>query len=218
MLYLVSTPIGNLGDVTYRAIQTLSSCDLVLCEDTRRTAILLKHYSISSKLVSFNEESERRKTVGIIEMLKEGKDVCLVSDSGTPLINDPGFFLVRECVRHGIQVSPIPGPSSILAGLSASGLPTDRFAFLGFVPKQPGRRQKFIQEISMRSGTQVMLESPYRLKKTLEAMVTTIPERRIVIARELTKKFEEFIRGTVEEVNNRIRGVKGEIVIVLEGK
>jgi 16S rRNA (cytidine1402-2'-O)-methyltransferase len=217
MLYIVSTPIGNLTDITFRAIETLKKCDYILAEDTRRTIPLLKHYSIEKKVISFDEFRERKKTIDVIEDRNRGMEIALVSDSGTPLISDPGFILVRECVKNKIQIIPIPGPSAAIAAISCSGLPADKFTFYGFVPKDNSKRNKLYQQIKERSETAICYESPHRIEKTITEISVKMPEKEIVIARELTKKFEEFIRGTPKEVLEQIskKKIKGEIVIII---
>jgi 16S rRNA (cytidine1402-2'-O)-methyltransferase len=217
MLYIVSTPIGNLSDITFRAIEILKKCDYILAEDTRRTIPLLKHYSIEKKVISFDEFREKRKTGDVVEDLKKGTEIVLVSDSGTPLISDPGFFLVRECVRNNISVVPVPGPSAAIAALSCSGLPADRFTFYGFIPKDNSKRNKLYQNIKEREETAILYESPHRIEKTIREISEKMPEKEIVIARELTKKFEEFIRGTPQQVLDIIskKKLKGEIVILI---
>jgi 16S rRNA (cytidine1402-2'-O)-methyltransferase len=217
MLYIVSTPIGNLEDITFRAIETLKKCDYVLAEDTRRTAVLLSHYNIEKKLVSFDEFRERKKTQEVIEDLKKGMEIALVSDSGTPLISDPGFVLVRECVKNNIKISPIPGTSAAIAALSCSGLPADKFTFYGFIPKDNSKRNRLYNQIKEREETSICYESPHRIEKTIREISEKIPEKKIVIARELTKKFEEFIRGTPAEVLEQIskKKIRGEIVILI---
>jgi 16S rRNA (cytidine1402-2'-O)-methyltransferase len=217
MLYLVSTPIGNMEDITFRAIKTLTECDYVLAEDTRRTGQLLKHFNISKPLVSFNEFSEKRKAAQTISDLKDGKTIALVSDSGTPGISDPGFFLVRECIKEGIQVSPVPGACALISGLICSGLPTDKFKFYGFIAKHPEKRKECFLRAKKSEFTSIFYESPHRIGKTLKELSIIMPENKIVIARELTKKFEEFISGTALEVYERIKdkNLKGEIVLLV---
>jgi 16S rRNA (cytidine1402-2'-O)-methyltransferase len=217
-LYIVATPIGNLGDITLRALKVLKDVDLVLAEDTRRTSNLLNHYDIKEKkLVSYNDHNKERKTTGIIKLLIENKDIAIVSDSGTPGISDPGFYLVRECVRNSVEIVSIPGPSSIISALVGSGLPTDKFTFLGFLPKKEKKKKDMINQFKDLKETLIFFESPHRIKNTLELMNEMIPEHKLAVARELTKKFEEFIRGSVKEVYEILKGreVKGEIVIVV---
>jgi len=216
MLYIVSTPIGNLKDITFRAIDTLREVDLILAEDTRRTGILLKRWLIKDKqIISYNDANKTRVTKQAIELLRQGKDLALVSDSGTPGISDPGFYLIREAIKYNIQISPIPGPTALISALVCSGLPTDKFEFYGFIPKKQSQKEKFFK--NLKDTTVIFYESPHRIIKTLKTMNNIIPEKNIVIARELTKKFEEFIRGTVKGVYNKLKDkeLKGEIVVIL---
>lgn len=215
MLYIVSTPIGNLKDITLRAIETLKEADLILAEDTRRTSILLKEYVISKPMYSFSDLNKESRTKYALELLKQDKKIALVSDAGTPGISDPGFYLVRAAVKEGILVSPIPGACALIAGLVCSGLPTDKFEFYGFIPKKEGQKKKFF--LSLGERTAVFYESPHRILKTLKVMNEIMPLRQVVIARELTKKFEEFIRGTVSEVYEKMKDriVKGEMVVII---
>ncbi|MBW2965534.1 16S rRNA (cytidine(1402)-2'-O)-methyltransferase [Candidatus Woesearchaeota archaeon] len=219
MLFIVSTPIGNLKDITLRAIDTLREVDLILAEDTRRTGILLREYMIKDKqILSYNDANKTRRTKQAIELLKQGKNISLVSDSGTPGISDPGFYLVREAVKYNIQISPIPGPTAHIAALVCSGLPTDKFGFFGFLPKKDGRKRDVFEWISKTENlTFIYYESPHRIIKTLRLMDEIIPDKQIVIARELTKKFEEFIRGTVKGVYQKLKDkkIKGEIVLII---
>jgi len=217
MLYIVSTPIGNLKDITLRAIDTLREADLILAEDTRRTKILLNEYLIKGKeIISYNDINKTRVTKQAIELLRKGKDLALVSDSGTPGISDPGFYLVREAVKYNIQISPIPGPTAHIAALVCSGLPTDKFGFFGFLPKKEKKLRDVLFWLSKTENlTFIYYESPHRIIRTLRLMNEIIPEKNIVIARELTKKFEEFIRGKVKEVYHKVKKLKGEIVLII---
>jgi 16S rRNA (cytidine1402-2'-O)-methyltransferase len=214
MIYIVSTPIGNLADITIRAIDTLKSVELILAEDTRRTGVLLHKYNIRARMLSYNDNNKERRIQELAEQLLT-RNIALVSDAGTPGINDPGFCLVRHCVRNNIPITHIPGPSAILAALVPSGLPTDKFCFIGFLPKKEGKKREVLDTLP--SMTVIAFESPYRLMETLEVMALVIPERDIVIARELTKKFEEFIRGKPKELVEKLknRQIKGEIVLVI---
>jgi 16S rRNA (cytidine1402-2'-O)-methyltransferase len=216
-LYIVATPIGNLEDISFRAVNALKEADLILAEDTRRTKILLNKYGINTHADSFNDHNKERKTPGIIQQLKQDRKIAIVSDSGTPGISDPGFYLVRECVQNGLDVIPIPGACAFLSALVASGLATDRFTFYGFLPKKSGRKKEILGQIKSRAETAILYESPYRLLKTLEDITESMPLRQIVVARELTKKFEEFARGAAEEVYEKLkdRKIKGEIVLVI---
>jgi 16S rRNA (cytidine1402-2'-O)-methyltransferase len=218
MLQIVSTPIGNLKDITYRAVEALKSADIIVAEDSRRLSILMKEYDIGYKeIIVYNEHNEKAKTGLLISLLKQGKNIALTTDSGTPCISDPGFLLVREAVKEGIQIVPVPGASALIAALSCSGLPCDRFMFYGFAPKKPGQKKKFFEDIKKEEKTAAFYESPYRIIKTLAVMNEVIPEKNVVIARELTKKFEEFIRGKVKDVYEKLKQkeLKGEMVVVV---
>jgi 16S rRNA (cytidine1402-2'-O)-methyltransferase len=214
MIYIISTPIGNLGDITVRAIDTLNSVDLILAEDTRRTGILLQKYNIKTRMMSYNDNNKERRIQELSEQLPT-RNIALVSDAGTPGINDPGFCLVRHCVRNNIPITHIPGPSSILAALVCSGLPTDKFCFIGFLPKKEKRKREILDNLP--AMTVIAFESPHRLLETLELMSMLAPDRPVVIARELTKKFEEFIRGNPKELYEKLKDkeIKGEIVLVI---
>lgn len=214
-LYIVATPIGNLEDISFRAIKVLKEADLVLAEDTRRTSILLNHYNVRNKLDSFNDFNKEKKTQSIIELLKNNKNIAIVSDSGTPGISDPGFYLVRECVKNDIQVIPVPGANALITALVSSGFATDKFVFLGFLSKKQGQLKKSLLEIKNNNITTIFYESPYRIEKTLKLMDEIIPNKKICIARELTKKFEEFIRGTASEILEKKPKFKGEITVVV---
>ncbi len=221
-LYLCATPIGNLEDITLRALRILREVDLIVAEDTRHTQKLLRHYGIKARFgPSLYEGKERERVPLILGELQKGRDVALVSDAGTPLISDPGYPLVRACVEEGVEVVPVPGPSSFLAALIASGLPPDSFIFLGALPRKEGARRELLDGLVGEEMTAVMYESPHRLMETLSVMEELYPERPLVLARELTKAHEEFIRGAVREVRAEVvrrGGVKGEIVLVLGGE
>jgi len=219
MLYVVATPIGNLSDITYRAVETLRSCDYILCEDTRHSLPLLKHYDVNVSLKSFHKFSESSKESGILRDLHQGMKIGLISDAGTPGISDPGAQLIQACVEQGIQVSAIPGACAAITALCCSGLGTDRFQFFGFLPRKGGELRRSIQEILMYSGTTICYESPNRLKETLDVLHELSPRRKIVIARELTKKFEEIKRGTSQELIDYWgkTQIKGEIVLMIAG-
>lgn len=219
-LYLVPTPIGNLGDITVRALDILRSVDLILAEDTRTTGFLLKHYEISKPLQSFHNFNEHKVLTHLIERLNKGETIALVSDAGTPGISDPGFLIVRQCVQEGITVDCLPGPTAFVPALVKSGLPCDRFVFEGFLPHKKGRQTMF-KKLSEEDRTMVFYESPYRLIKTLEQIKEYFgADRQVSVSRELTKMFEETFNGTVEEVlaHFSAKEVKGEIVIVVGGK
>ena len=201
-LYLVATPIGNLKDITLRALEVLGAVDLIAAEDTRNTRKLLSHFNIRTPLISYHDHVEHRKAGHLIEVLKKGENIALVSDSGTPLICDPGFNLVRKVLEEGIELISIPGPSAFVSGLIVSGLPIDRFVFVGYLPRNPSRRRKELRSLQDEKNTIVLYESPHRFLKMLNDIHTILGNRRIAIVRELTKKFEEHYRGTVEEAIN----------------
>ena len=218
-LYIVSTPIGNLEDMTYRAARILKDVELILCEDTRRTGKLLAAYDIKKRMLPYNDFNERKITHQIIPLLKEGKEIALVSDCGTPLLSDPGFFLVREAISQGIAVVPVPGASALLAALVASGCAPDKFTFLGFLPKkEKGRKDVFAMIKGQSEMTFVFYESPYRINDAIADLAEVLPERNICISRELTKKFEEFYRGKSVRAYEMINGkkLKGEFVVVVD--
>ncbi len=218
-LYIASTPIGNLGDITQRALVVLKETDIIVCEDTRRTGMLLKHFGIENRLISFNEYNKQRRTPLILDLLAQGKAVALVSDAGTPGISDPGFYLIRAAIEKGYRVTPVPGASAVLAGLVVSGLPSDRFAFEGFLPKRTGRRKKRLLALVKEPRTMVFCESAVRLRRLLSEVLGILGDRRAVVCRELTKKFEEIIRGRISELLAVLatRAVKGEVVVVVAG-
>ena len=219
-LYLVPTPIGNLEDITLRAINTLKNVDLILAEDTRTSSFLLKHYQITTHMESHHKFNEHKNTDSVCQKLMMGKNIALISDAGSPAISDPGFFLVRRCIEKGIGVEALPGATAFVPALTASGLPTDRFTFEGFLPPKKGRETK-LKEIAENDCTTIIYESPYRLIKTLEQLKKYVEENRIiVVCRELTKIHSEYKRGTLDELIEwySVNTPKGEIVIVIEGK
>jgi 16S rRNA (cytidine1402-2'-O)-methyltransferase len=195
-LSVVSTPIGNLQDITLRALETLRAVDVIACEDTRQTGKLLKHYGITKPLVSLHDHNERQRTPELLSRLRTGQSVALVSDGGTPLVSDPGWWLVRQAIEAGIQVVPIPGVSAMLAALVVAGLPTDRFVFEGFLPSKPVARRKRLEALKQEEGTIILYESPHRLVRTLREVSEIMGAVPIACARELTKVFEEIRRGT----------------------
>jgi len=219
VLYIVATPIGNLEDITLRALRVLKEVDLIACEDTRHTQTLLHHYGIKTPLTSYHEHNERGKAQDLVERLARGENIALVTDAGTPAISDPGYRLVVEAVRNSIQVIPIPGASALAAALSAAGLPTDRFAFEGFLPAKTQERKTVLAALKGETRTLVFYEAPHRLKKSLSDILQILGDREIVIARELTKLHEEFLRGAASDVIGRLaeRDVKGEIAILVHG-
>ena len=217
-LFLVSTPIGNLEDITLRGIRTLKEADYILAEDTRTAHRLLTHLGISGKILSYYSYNEKRRIPRVIDLLLSGKNVALISEAGTPLISDPGHKLVAAAIRNNIIVRPIPGASALLAALVASGLPTDRFVFEGFLPRKKGRKTR-LEFLAQEPGTIIIYESALRIQKTIEDIVKILGNRYIVLAREVTKKFEEFIRGNAREVLQELttRKLKGEIVLLIAG-
>ncbi|HEX9828968.1 MAG TPA: 16S rRNA (cytidine(1402)-2'-O)-methyltransferase [Bacteroidota bacterium] len=217
-LYLVATPIGNLEDITYRAVNTLLSVDLIAAEDTRKTKILLDRYNINKPMVSYYNFNERQRAPELISKLLAGQSIAVVSDAGTPGISDPAFYLVRAAIEQAIPVVPIPGPSAFIAALVVSGLPTESFVFEGFLPQKKGRKTKF-ESLRNESRTIIVYESPHRIVKTLTDISSYLGNRHVVVARELTKKFEEVVRGPVQLVLQTIssKTPKGEYVVVIEG-
>lgn len=219
-LYLVPTPIGNLADMTYRAVQVLYDVDLILAEDTRTSGFLLKHYQISTASQSFHAHNEHKKVEEIIQKLKSGSDIAQISDAGTPGISDPGFLLVRAAIENEIAVEALPGPTAFVPALIKSGFPTDRFVYEGFLPHKKGRQTR-IESWKSEPRTIVLYESPHRLLKALEQFKEILgAERKVSVSRELTKKFEETITGSVAEVLTYFskKSIKGEFVIVIEGR
>ena len=216
-LYIVATPIGNLADLTFRAKETLESVSLIACEDTRHTGILLKHYDIKTAKLSFHSHSGRAKVDKILTYLNQGDDVALVSDAGTPGISDPGYALIQAALEEDIKVIPIPGASALVTGLCASGLPTDKFLYLGFLPVKKGRQTVF-KKIAEAENTVVIYESPHRLVKTLKQLKEHLsPEAQIVVGKELTKIYETFYRGNIDEVISKLpEKVKGEYIIIIK--
>jgi 16S rRNA (cytidine1402-2'-O)-methyltransferase len=218
-LYVVATPIGNLEDITVRALRVLREVELIATEDTRRTRILLEHYQLDKPLTSLYEHNESQKAPALIRHLQAGDSIALVSEAGTPLISDPGYRLVQLALAHGITVIPIPGPSALIAALIVAGLPTDRFVFEGFLPKKPGKRRKRLEALRDEPRTLVFYESPRRVHALLSDMQALWGDRRVVVARELTKKFEEVLRGRITEVQALLgeHPPLGEVTLVVEG-
>jgi 16S rRNA (cytidine1402-2'-O)-methyltransferase len=218
LLYLVATPIGNLEDLTYRAVRILNEADLIACEDTRHTRKLLDHYGIQKPTISYHEHNEAERTLDLVARLRAGAVIALVSDAGMPLVSDPGYRLVRAAIESGIPVQPVPGASAVVTALAASGLPTDSFFFGGFLPHKPGQRRKTLEELSENPSTLIFYEAPHRILETLGAIEELMGPRPVVVARELTKIHEEFLRGTAAEVRALLAGrdaVKGEITILI---
>jgi 16S rRNA (cytidine1402-2'-O)-methyltransferase len=220
MLYIVPTPIGNLGDMTFRAVAVLKEVDLILAEDTRTSGVLLKHYEISKSMFPYHQHNEHKITERLVADLLAGKTMALLTDAGTPGISDPAFFLIRAAIKEGIRVECLPGATAFVPALINSGLPSDSFCFEGFLPLKKGRHT-ILTALAAENRTIILYESPIRLLKTLEQLITYFGEdRQCCVSRELTKKFEENARGTLKEVHEHFseKGVKGEIVIVIAGK
>lgn len=216
-LYIVSTPIGNLKDITYRAIEILNDVDIILAEDTRNSGILLSHYQIKTKMMSYHEFNKSTQELKIIEMLNEGKDIALISDAGTPGINDPGYEIIKKVIEEGFHVVSIPGASAILSALVVSGLIIQPFTFIGFLPRKLGEQKLILGNYQNRNETLVFYEAPLRIKKTLEVLYVTLGDRKVVLARELTKAFETIIRTTLKEAIEMEHNPKGEYVVLVEG-
>ena len=216
-LYLVATPIGNLEDITFRAIRILKEVDFIAAEDTRNTLKLLNYYEIKKPLFSYHRHNEDLKKSDIIEKLKDGKNIAVVSDAGTPGISDPGEVVVKEAIKENIEVIPIPGACAAINALICSGLDTNEFSFYGFLPLNKKLRNEKLDEIQNETKTAIIYEAPHKLENTLKDLKEILNERKVVIARELTKIHEEFIRGTVDEIANKAKDLKGEIIILIEG-
>lgn len=220
VLYVVGTPIGNLEDITLRALRTLGEVDLIAAEDTRNTRRLLAHHGINRPLVSLHEHNEDRRTAELISKLGNGTAIALVSDAGTPTVSDPGYRLVKDAAAAGIRVVPIPGPSAVVAALSVSGLPTDAFLFLGFPPRKRAKRLKFLGHVAEETKTLIFYESPKRMADLLTDLQDVMGERRAVLSREMTKTYEEFMRGTLNQIAAEIekrKELKGECTLLVEG-
>jgi 16S rRNA (cytidine1402-2'-O)-methyltransferase len=217
--YLVSTPIGNLSDISKRAVEILGSVDFILAEDTRKSGTLLKRHGISTRAVPYHDHNKEKATPGIIARLKAGERGALVTDAGTPGISDPGYYLVRAMIEDAIEFTALPGPSAVTTALLLSGLPTDRFTFYGYVPRKKGARERLLKEAGGAAGTAVFFESPHRLVSTLEAVAAALPGRETVVARELTKLHEEVARGDAAGLAEEFskRKVRGEITLLIRG-
>jgi len=217
-LYLVATPIGNLEDITYRAVRVLGEVEVIACEDTRQTRKLLDHYGIAKPTISYHEHNEAGRAAELVERLVAGTSVALVSDAGMPLVSDPGYRLVRAAIEAGVPVEPVPGPSAALAALAASGLPTDAFHFAGFLPAKAGQRARALEALQDESATLIFYEAPHRVLEALDAIAEVLGPRPVVAARELTKVHEEYLRGTAAEVRDQLaaRGsIKGEFTLLV---
>lgn len=216
-LYLVPTPIGNFLDMTFRSIEVLKSVDIILCEDTRNTKILCSHFEITTPLMAYHIFNESSKCQEVIDLLKEGKKIALVSDAGLPGISDPGYLITKEALKEGFEVCALPGASAGITALVASGLPTDKFYFYGFLDHKKSQKIKELTKLRDLEMTVILYESPHRILETIEVMYDIYKDRNIVIARELTKKFEEYIRGNIKDIVKMDLNLKGEIVIIVEG-
>src|SRR6059036_1311184 len=217
MLYVIATPIGNLGDITLRAIEALKSADVVAAEDTRRSGMLLKHLGIKKPFISYYEHNEAARTLQLVERLARGENIALITDAGTPGLSDPGLRLIRQCIKRELPFTIVPGASAILTALLGSGFSTDKFSFCGFLPVKSGQRERELRAAAEREETTIFFESPYRLTKTLAACIGVMPDRQLCVARELTKKFEEFRRGSAGELlaHYQTHPPKGEIVLLI---
>ena len=218
LLYVVATPIGNLEDITYRAVRILKEADWIACEDTRTTRRLLDHYGIQTRSISYHEHNEAHRTEDLIARLQQGETGALVSDAGTPLLSDPGYRIVRAAVEAGIRVEALPGPSALLAGLVVSGLPTDQFHFGGFLPPRQGQRTRVLESLRNEAATLIFYEAPHRIVECLEDIAATLGDREVVVARELTKFHEEVLRGTPTEIKAALQArdsIRGEFVVLI---
>jgi 16S rRNA (cytidine1402-2'-O)-methyltransferase len=220
VLYIVATPIGNLGDITLRALEVLRDVDLIAAEDTRHSGIMLKHFGVKKPLLSYHEHNEAMRAAQLVERLAAGGNVALITDAGMPGLSDPGARLIRECIKRELPFTIVPGASSILTALAGSGFSMEKFCFRGFLPNKSGQRERELRAAADREETTIFFESPYRLTKTLAACGEIMPDRQLCVARELTKKFEEFRRGTASELlaHYTARPPKGEIVLVMPGR
>ncbi len=219
-LFVVATPIGNMEDITLRALRVLGDVDFVAAEDTRHTAKLLRHHNISAKLVSYHEHNEEQRSAELIRYLKHGRNIAMVSSAGTPTVSDPGFRLIRKCVTEYINVTPVPGVSSAVAAISASGLATDSFVFLGFAPRKKGKREMLLESLANQPRTLIFFESPRRIETLLDDLIAAMGDRNAVLAREMTKIHEEFVRGTLTQIKSHIQNggeLKGECTLLVEG-
>jgi 16S rRNA (cytidine1402-2'-O)-methyltransferase len=220
ILYVVATPIGNMADITFRAIQTLKDVTLIAAEDTRHTRRLLTHYAIRNSMISLHEHNENQRTGELIKRLRNGESIALVSDAGTPTLSDPGYRLIKEAIASGIRIVPIPGASAALASLCASGLPTDAYVFLGFLPRKEGKRQKILKTLAGEKKTIIFYESPRRITVLINDLINTLGDRQGVLSREITKHHEEFVRGTLTEILDVLADrpeIKGECTLVVKG-
>lgn len=216
-LWLVATPIGNLEDMTFRAIRILKECKYVACEDTRVTSKLLKHFEIDTPMITYHQHSSNYELNKVIQLLVEGNDVALVSDAGYPIVSDPGSELTQICIEKGINITCVPGANAALHALVVSGLDSNHFMFYGFLDAQQKKRMSILEKLKYHQETIIFYEAPHRIEETIEDLFNIVGNRKVVVARELTKKFESILHGTLSEMKDKVQGLKGEIVIVLEG-
>ncbi len=217
MIYFAATPIGNLEDITYRVIRVMKEVDCIICESVKKTKILMDHYGIDKPLKSYNDFNKKKMTDWILHKLKEGKDFVFVTSAGSPLISDPGFFLVKNLIKENLSFTSLPGPSSVINSLIISGLPPDKFIFHGYLPKKKGKRRKILESLNCEERTFIIFESPKRVQRLLEEIEEILPEREIVLTREMTKIYEEVIRGTPREILDNMPNLKGEFVVLIRG-
>ncbi len=217
ILYLVATPIGNLSDMTFRAVDTLKNVDVIYAEDTRNSSVLLKHFNIETKLLSYHEFNKELKEDEIVTRLKNGENIAIISDAGLPVISDPGYDIARACIKNDIPVTPIPGASAGISGLIASGITPQPFTFVGFLDSKTTKRKKELEELKYLKSTIIFHEAPHRIKECLIDMLEVLGDRYICIGRELTKKYEEFIRGNISEIIAECDALKGEMVVIVSG-
>ncbi|MBN1695190.1 16S rRNA (cytidine(1402)-2'-O)-methyltransferase [candidate division WOR-3 bacterium] len=217
MIYFAATPIGNLEDITYRVIRVMKEVDCIICESVKKTKILMDHYGIDKPLKSYNDFNKKTMTDWILHKLKEGKNFVFVTSAGSPLISDPGFFLVKNLIKENLSFTSLPGPSAVINSLIISGLPPDKFIFYGYLPKKKGKRRKVLESIKSEERTCIIFESPKRVQRLLEELKEILPEREIVLTREMTKIYEEVIRGIPGEILDNMPNLKGEFVVLIRG-
>ena len=218
MIYFAATPIGNLEDITYRVIKIMKEVDYIICESKNKTKILLDHYDISKPLKSYNDYNKEKMTNWILNKLKEGKDFVFVTSAGCPLISDPGFYLVKHLIKEREKFTSLPGPSSVVNSLILSGLPPDKFVFYGYLPRKKGKRNKILESLRSEPKTVIIFESPKRVQRLLEEMEKILPDREIVLTREMTKVYEEVIKGTAKKILENMPKLKGEFVVLIGGE
>jgi 16S rRNA (cytidine1402-2'-O)-methyltransferase len=217
LIYFAATPIGNLEDITYRVIRVMKEVDCIICESVKKTKILMDHYGIDKPLKSYNDFNKKKMTDWILHKLKERKDFVFVTSAGSPLISDPGFYLVKNLIKENLSFTSLPGPSSVINSLIISGLPPDKFIFHGYLPKKRGKRRKILESLNCEERTFIIFESPKRVQRLLEEIEEILPEREIVLTREMTKIYEEVIRGIPREILDNMPNLKGEFVVLIRG-